>query len=126
MQSFKAAVLDKIEAIAEEHPDRLAGCQYFNRDDTPCCIVGHVLADHGAYPKVEKRGFLSEEFNVVKSAEGTRLVDEGQSSSSIDWTALGIRKPGVRQAQLVREIQANQDSGKTWGEALKIAKSEVG
>lgn len=122
MKAFKAAVIDKIVALANKYPQRHADCQYFEYGTkTPMCIIGHVLHEYGVKPEY---GAFNGPVKLV-SPDGNQVVLEGNAAKCINWNALGINKPTNAQDSFVEYVQRLQDSRNDWGSAVAKAKEEV-
>jgi hypothetical protein len=70
-------------------------CLYYNDDNTPGCIVGHVLADIGYGPNAVNEGAGASSLPVIK------LAFDGDSQTLLDC------------------VQESQDAGSSWGEAVE-------
>ena len=103
-------VISRIRKLADEHPDRVVGCDYFNEDGTPCCIVGNVISELGAVPGPSR--------GEVVSPTGERVVGEGKSASSINWNVVGVENPTSKQIDWVISVQETQDERNTWSVAV--------
>lgn len=76
-----------------------AACSYYEADGTPSCLVGRILHNAGLINPVT--------FNREGASAG-QVVD-----------SLGGFTPEAR--AVLNRLQAWQDEGKTWGEALEFA-----
>lgn len=93
--------------LAKDKPDTKSECRYFDTHayNAPCCIVGHGLAALG----VDVQPFASDsELNAWTSVDG--LPDAGCLEMDDEVALLRLYN-----------IQARQDKGDTWGEALTYA-----
>lgn len=80
-------------------------CQYVINGDQPGCVFGAALMRMGATPD-ELRPL---EFKGISTVLSLMRFEGPKTLSSHDW--LGY-------AQRAREVQQEQDSGGTWGDAL--------
>ena len=122
--SYEQAVLALKKAVAELGEDYVykrirrangvAYCVYFNKDSSPSCLVGHVLAEAGLEP-------LEFESNENGTAV-TRLADIGV----IEYADAQDGRHSKTEA-LLNNAQCFQDGGYPWGdsveEAIKAAQS---
>lgn len=104
IEGMRLAVQEKGEGYVYEKPyDPECDCEtclYF-LDDVPSCLVGHGLAHAGVSAELLSSKWLSKEnaFHVL------RTLTEGKGDSNL--------------IDRVQEVQRRQDSGDTWGEAIK-------
>lgn len=109
-------VIDIIRHLAQEQSDRRSQDTYFNYDtNTPECIFGHALAILGA--RAHKNDFGCE----VVNPEGARLIAGYAYASDVNWPRLGIENPTAAEAFWSDAVQKRQDSGATWGEAVRFS-----
>lgn len=109
-------VLAVANAVVEEfganyvYPDYMDGCVYV-KGNKPSCLVGHVLHRLG----VDLISFANEESHYDGDANGR----------AIDALWVTVEEYGVSFSPLARgflmDIQADQDSGCTWGDAVEQA-----
>lgn len=117
-----STVIDTIRRLADEHPDQVADSKYFyEHDDSPCCIIGHVFAAFGARPMVRP----DSERHAVCGDQGDHVVDEGDGIYMVDWNALGIQGPAGPEYEWAHGVQADQDAGTRWGDAVRNADAGV-
>jgi hypothetical protein len=101
-------------------------CTYFDVDDKPLCIVGHVLAELNVEPNFEN----DEIQNVVQPIyvkdpssphefEFEAPAEDYYNGGYIDRNRDVTLTSGA--VTVLRAAQAAQDSGYTWGEALSKA-----
>jgi hypothetical protein len=81
------------------------GCRYFTFDKQPCCIVGYFID------------------KVIDTSHLDLSVIEGQFAGSAlktleDWEELSLSD---LTKELLVNVQANQDSYKTWGDSVNLA-----
>lgn len=51
MTKIKASALwDEVLKVMKENPDAKRECKYFNKDGSPCCVVGTALFNLGEKP----------------------------------------------------------------------------
>lgn len=86
-----------VTMIRDDDPETL--CLYFNEDDTPGCIIGHVMHYLGVTP--------------TRGIEGV--------SGSVALKDLGI-KVDEPTAVLINNTQSKQDQGTPWGDAVSFGK----
>jgi hypothetical protein len=84
------------------------GCRYFTYDKQPCCIVGYFID------------------KVIDTSHLDLSVIEGQFAGVAlkkleDWEELSVDD---RTKALLIQVQANQDSYKTWGDSLNLVVAE--
>ena len=110
-------VVNEIRRMATENPDKTATDSYFNNDGTPMCIFGHMLHKLGAAPSEP------DELDIVPilSRNGETVISEGSTMRFIDWEQLGVHRPDHYEAVWSEHLQARQDEGGSWGEALRSA-----
>ena len=108
-------VQDRIREVAEDEPDRVAQCQYFD-NGVPECIVGRVLAELGVRTVEVGPGTYH-----LMAAEGGFVAEDPTFAQHLDWRSMGVRMPGRRQRNWIEQVQALQDSGARWGDAVKEA-----
>ena len=96
-------LIEKVRELARKHPDRVAACEYAVAG-VPECIIGHALAAEGW--------------------SGATLEKEGNRSALGLWT--GGLLPGVSEAgaHWLQRVQAAQDAGLTWADAVELADKE--
>lgn len=104
---------------AEERPvpDAKVNCVYYEQDQTPSCIVGHILDDLNVDSKK-----ITTEFNT----KGLWLLNESSVNELNKELKLGLTPEAE---SVLTSAQIAQDNGHTWGEALIAAKewySELG
>lgn len=102
-------LLSDILALAAEHPDRKASCLYFDdlmADHPPQCIVGHAIA---------RQGVTYEDMGNENGTAFDILVLQDEFGEI----------PDVTIPHTVQLIQAAQDTGVTWSEAVsRVFKEE--
>lgn len=108
------AIADAIHKVVEEkgedyiYPGWGATCVYANKDGSPSCLVGHVIA-----------ALSPEDFERVVEYENYEIGVEGGGDTDIKSVVsaldLGISE---RATQALREAQNAQDMGNKWGTAL--------
>ncbi|WP_131822403.1 hypothetical protein [Mycobacteroides chelonae] len=111
-----ARVIERVRKLANDYPERVAECEYFNNAGEPQCIWGHVFADLGCTIKFDEEG------DLVVAPGGARVIG---ASDDLDgyvpaWEALGIEPPTPDQRQWSAEVQSEQDSPSPWGFAVGI------
>lgn len=104
-----SAILETVKVLAAEKPDTTTGCNYFTGDDnTPCCIVGHAMSRLGYQPNtVDTHEW--EDFNKYTNVYS--LFTYGIEGFDLDIDYVILEK--------LRQVQEAQDTGSTWGEAIK-------
>lgn len=119
LETVKAWALTEIEKEGrdfvykeEERQDHdIAMCYYFE-DGAPSCLVGRMFANNG---------LLTEEQVSGEDGEGN-LLNEVTARSLVNF--LGIEaSEDVR--KFLTTLQAEQDSGNTWGQAYDEAASRL-
>lgn len=85
----------------EEGREYARACTYRNVDGTPGCLVGHF---------------------VDRLAPGFVMEDEGWNLGLIEGTDITIDDDA---SELLGEVQSYQDMRYTWGEALRLAASQM-
>jgi hypothetical protein len=98
--------------VRADNLDAIAGCanwHYSNPDDSSSekvvgCLVGNIMHRAG--------------LNIFKYARGA-------DASTLIRTAYTEVTVTDKAHTFLRELQSQQDSGRTWGEALEIAKKRV-
>lgn len=107
-------VIDRIIKLADENPDRIADCKYFDQGE-PCCIVGHVLAELGA---------------VQDFDESVRVGDytfpNSEAADSICWDVFGVEEPEPNEETFLVTVQELQDEGCRWAGAVDAALESSG
>ena len=107
-------VIDRIIKLADENPDRIADCKYFDQGE-PCCIVGHVLAELGA---------------VQDFDESVRVGDytfpNSEAADSICWDVFDVEEPDPIEETFLVTVQELQDEGCRWGSAVDDALESSG
>lgn len=90
-------------------------CRYFEDDDTPSCIVGHVLASWGL-----ARIDLPMDYT---NSDGDEVGDVNRVGVDNVLDAIGVDPHGLdpKVMVLLRTAQCEQDRGLEWGEALANA-----
>lgn len=106
-------VISRIRKLADEHPDRVVGCDYFNEDGTPCCIVGNVISELGGV----RYG------SSAVNAAGEKIVYEGTRSDLVHWKLLGVESPSNTERDWVYSVQKEQDNESTWRQAVDAVDS---
>ena len=98
-------IQQEIVKLADEHPDHMAKCEYFNTLGHPVCIVGHAMSRLGVDADVF-RG------NSINSAafRANRVLD-----------AAGVEDGDIHIIEWIDTVQAEQDEGETWSEAVALA-----
>ena len=110
-------VVNEIRRMATENPDKTAGDSYFNDDGTPMCIFGHMLHKLGAAP-VEPD---EDEVVAILNRAGDTVCIEGSAICDAEWEKLGVQYPSSYELSWSYHLQARQDEGGAWGEALRSA-----
>ncbi len=109
------AIAREARRLAEETPDRKAGCLYvIHKDDDSMeanCIVGRALFNLGIpLTELDKRNTCSIKYlaGMAHGWEAEEWIDTSGEDALIysNWLS---------------DLQGHQDSGKTWGEALAFA-----
>lgn len=107
-----STVIDSIRTLAGLEPERTSVDKYFNyKEGKPECIFGHVIALLGG------RGIYA----TVLSPDGLTVAKGYQDASDVDWSALGVERPGAGEASWSNCVQGQQDVGLSWGEAVRLA-----
>ena len=118
---LERAVAEKGEGY--EYPDWASGC-YYERDDAPSCIVGHVFNYLGLTP--EQLGQLDAPNKHFSDANGQPVSRNNVVSALVPLVAeafdIELTEPA---AVLLREAQLQQDNGSPWGLAAQRAKAAV-
>jgi len=105
MEATRAAALERPDHIA--NPGGQNVCVYFNPSDgTPDCVVGHGLARLGVTLE-DVANVNSYKVNSYKVIEVLERLGVGGATG---W---------------LQEVQTQQDAGRSWGEAVRIADGEV-
>lgn len=104
-------VIERVRKLANDYPERVAECEYFNNNGEPLCIWGHVFADLGCSLKIVG-GYLKE----VQSRLGEKVV--AMDISIADWVAAGVEQPTRHEEEWARRTQENQDKPMAWGFAV--------
>lgn len=109
-------VIERVRKLANDYPDRVAECEYFNNKGEPQCIWGHVFAHLGCAIEWQEDGLTC----WVVAPNGERVTDAGSSIEDFrpDWGQLGIEGPNSSQLRWACGVQNNQDSGMAWGFAV--------
>ena len=98
-------IQQEIIKLANEHPDQTAKCEYFNMQGDPVCIVGHAMSRLGASADV----FRSISINSA-AFRASRVLD-----------AAGVEDGDIHIIEWIDTVQAVQDEGETWSEAVALA-----
>lgn len=116
---LKRAVAEKGENYVYTRDAVYNSCQYV-RDGKPSCIVGHVIG-YASWDALEivaeierKRGSSWPAVDLQIDSKPHDL----QELSSESYTAIPVRFTEAA-AELLREVQLQQDNGESWGNALK-------
>lgn len=116
------AVIDEYGADYRYESDS-GECMYFELEDpagkAPSCIVGHVFARHGL-----KRDDLAVEPRY-ETHETNRKIDLNEGISVTSLVSNHLLAVDDDTHQFLSNLQANQDSGISWGESFEIALNEV-
>lgn len=103
-------LIDSLYEIVAENPDYVYDdrdaegfCRYFNDEGEPSCVVGHVLA---------RNGIVAEQVAPIKYSGAAAVIRE----------TTGVL-PSLSGSTLFYEMQAWQDAGTPWGEALEKAET---
>lgn len=104
------------EIVAEYGADYLYpganGCTYTNEDDTPSCLVGHIVA------RLDPEAFE----RVIREETARGATNEDRCSQTWSATAMNRRADtNFTDAQLMAlcDAQERQDCGDSWGYALE-------
>lgn len=109
------------------------GCVYGTSDGAPSCIVGHVFdylgldvgkLDNGTVQDevLVDRGLISEEDNDFVYFDTYRFDPGYYYGADLEEPEVEFTREAVT---LMGYAQAKQDTGNTWGEAVKFAKGEI-
>lgn len=111
-------VIERVRKLANDYPDRVAECEYFNNKGEPQCIWGHVFADLGCAIEFDE----SHETWWVTNASGQRVTQRGASLAEdwIDWEVLGIECPNDDERAWSETVQQEQDTPFAWGFAVGV------
>ena len=107
-------VIDRIIKLADENPNMVADCKYFDQGK-PCCIIGHVLADLGAVQDFDES---------VRVGDYTFPNSEG--ADSICWDVFDIEEPEPNEETFLVTVQEVQDEGRCWESAVDVALESSG
>lgn len=99
-------VVTEIRRLAAERPDHqdpdalaVRSCRYYDDDNQPSCIVGHVL--HNLYPS-----FYTPAWEGGAAYRVLQCADPGIPAVVLNWA---------------RDVQVAQDSGYAWANAVTTA-----
>lgn len=98
-------LLDAVETVARELPDRTATADYFV-DGQPVCIFGHAFARLGVEPCPDPE---------APELFWDNAIDE------MDLRRVGFAEPGDDALAWAREVQRQQDNGTPWALAVMCA-----
>lgn len=103
-------LIDSLYEIVAKNPDYVYDdrdsegfCRYFNDEGAPSCVVGHVIAQHG---------ITAEQIEHVKYSGAAAVI---RVTTEALLSARGVT--------LFSSVQAWQDAGTPWGEALENAET---
>ena len=106
-------ILKTVIELAKENPEKTAGCKYVNDDGTPCCIVGHALIKHG---------LKATDFDGSFDGYDGRVHPINTYGVIFGLLAkLGIEEDDKDVVRRLARIQAAQDAGITWSDAVASA-----
>lgn len=111
-----STVIDSIRTLAGLEPERTSDA-YFNYKEEPECIFGHVIAGLGGMVTFAAFSHRS----VVKSPDGSSVVNGYEGADLINWPALGVEAPSETEAQWSSSVQSRQDVGWSWAAAVAHA-----
>lgn len=107
--ALKARVIE----LAEEFPETLRECRYFNEDSTPCCIVGKGMADLG----IDSHEFLYGDYSGdLNDGTSIRVLAHHEYPT----LPVIVENDDDEALEFLQEMQGYQDRGRTWGEALAL------
>jgi hypothetical protein len=90
-------------------------CRYVDTDDQPLCIVGVYLNKYCNIPAQYFRGLASGSSGLTKNEKNFRsLKGELRDDFGLEWDSVAV--------DYLNQAQHYQDEGKTWGEAIYMAK----
>lgn len=109
-------VIERVRKLANDYPERVAECEYFNNMGEPQCIWGHVFADLGCAIEWQKGSRTC----WVVAPNGEMVTDAGSSIQYFrpNWGQLGIEGPNSVQLEWSCRVQGNQDREIAWGFAV--------
>ncbi|PVB19776.1 hypothetical protein [Mycobacteroides abscessus] len=110
-------VIERVRKLANDYPDRVVECQYFDNGGAPECIFGTVLHELGCYLNVTTEDDVEVAWEV-RGPTGVPVVNDGESISDAHWIAAGVAEPTKDQAGWAVNVQDTQDNNLAWGFAV--------